>query len=80
VLVSAVGGYRVEAGGNGVWFLVDEAGRIRGTFFPIGGGRWRGRPPHVLVAVEHDIGDVPDPHLVMAGLLAGAERDGVSGS
>jgi hypothetical protein len=64
-----VGGYLVEGGQNDVWFLVDpETGRHRGTFFPVGAGRWKGLPPVGNVA-EYHVGDVEDPHIVMARRL-----------
>jgi hypothetical protein len=67
-----VGGYTVEPGKGGVWFLVDEHDRIASVFFPTVGGMWRGKSPCGEYAVEELIAeDEPEPQLAMARLLCG---------
>jgi hypothetical protein len=63
-----VGVYAVERGGCGVWFLVDNTDRIRGTLFHNGGGWWKGVEPSGERR-EIFIGDVDEPHMVIAQRL-----------
>jgi len=71
-----LGEYTIEAAAGDLWFLISRDNRIVSTFFPVGGGRWRGVVPHAFEAVTVDVGDVADPHLVMAHHLVDAAWGG----